>query len=326
MYIIPAMRLLLALALAAGLAHAQPPAKIWRIGYLGDGTSASRAAEIREFRAGMADLGYVDGRNVVIVERWTENLAARRDELAAEFVRLQVDVIVTHGAQAALAVKSATTTIPIVVAVAADFLGSGLVKSLSRPGGNLTGLTDQVGDLAAKEVQLVKEVLPATQLAAIVLDSTNPSAKKSAADMQEAARQLGLRVLVVPVQTAGDLADAFGRIADAGATVAVVIHTPLTVGRRADIAQLALKHRVALIAAPVQFAEAGGLLSYGPDLPRFYRSAAAVVDKILKGAKPADIPIQQPTKFEFVINMKTARALGVAIPQSMLVRADRIID
>lgn len=314
------------LAPACFSALAQPRAKTWHIGFLGDGTPTSRAAEFREFRAGMAELGYREGRNLVIEARWTDGIGARRSALAQELVRMNVDVMVTHGEQAALAAKAATTTIPIVVAVSADFLVNGLVKSLSHPGGNLTGRTDQVRALAAKEVQLLKEVLPNAQLAGVLWESDNINASKAVEDMQAAARDLHLRLLAEPVRTPEEIASAFDRMASGGVTAALVLHTPLTMNHRGDIARIAVQKRIALVGAPVQFAEAGALFSYGPDLPQYFRQAATLVDKILKGAKPQDMPIEQATKFEFVINMRTARALGVSIPPSIFVRADRVID
>ena len=317
----------LALVAASPLgALAQQRARTWRIGYLGDGTREVRAVDIREFRAGMAQLGYVEGRNLVIEERWTQGVQSQRTAFAAQFVRMNVDLIVTHGAQAALAAKAATTTIPIVVAVSSDFINNGLVKSLSRPGANLTGLTDQVGDLAAKEVQLLREAMPKLQLAGLLWESENPNPVKIANDTQAAARELGLRLVLAPVTTPAGVEAAFDNVVSSGAGAVIVVHSPLTVGNRVHIAQLALKHRLAMVGAPVQFSEAGALFSYGPDLPKYFRHAAVVVDKIFKGAKPADIPVEQPTKFEFIINMKTAKALGIAIPQSLLIRADRLID
>ncbi|HUQ74360.1 MAG TPA: ABC transporter substrate-binding protein [Burkholderiales bacterium] len=317
----------LALSIAATPwpALAQQKAKVWRLGYLGDGSAAVRAGDLRQFRLGMAELGYVEGRNLVMDVRWTEADPDGRSRIANEFVKADVDVIVTHGAQAALAAKAATQTIPIVVAVSSDFIANGLVRSLARPGGNLTGLTDQVADLAAKEVQLLKEALPKLQLAGVLWDSDNPNANGIAVDTQDAARKLGLRLLLVPLKKPSEIGKSFEVLTTGGAGAVIVIHSPLTVGNRAQIAEFALNNRMAMIGAPVQFSEAGALLSYGPDLPKYFRYAAVTVDKILKGAKPGDVPIEQPLKFEFVINLNTAQALGIEIPRSLLMRADRLI-
>jgi putative ABC transport system substrate-binding protein len=258
--------------------------------------------------------------------RWTEGDSERRSRFAAELARLNVDVIVTHGVSAAQAVKAATATIPIVVAVAADYLGSGLVTSLARPGGNLTGMTDQVAELSAKEVQILKESVPGMRRLALMWESSNATAARGAAEAQAAARSLGIRILPMLVTNAEDIEQAFNAAVKQRADAAIVMHTPLTVGLRSAIAQFALKRRLPLLSAPTQFADAGALISYGTDLTKYFRKAASYVDKILKGAKPADLPIEQPTRFELVVNMKTARAIGVKIPRSILARADRVIE
>jgi putative ABC transport system substrate-binding protein len=318
---------LVALCAAPLAAKAEQPGKVWRIGYLGDGAAATRASNsLDPFREALAKLGYISGRNVALEVRWTEGNSERRTQLAAELVSLKVDVIVTHGVVAARAVKDATTTIPIVVAVAADFLDSGLVKSLARPGGNLTGITDQVVDLAAKEVQLLKETLPKMQRLALMWESTSPAAVRGAENTQAAARKMGLRVLPMLIADAKDFEEAFDLAAKREADAVIVMHTPLTVEFSGKIAQFAMKKRLPLMSAPTQFAEAGALLSYGTDLTSYFRRAATLVDKILKGAKPADLPIEQPTKFEFVVNMKTAKALGIKIPQSVMVQVNRVIE
>ncbi len=318
---------LLALGAAPLAVKAQQQGKVWRIGFLGDGSAATRATEsIDPFRDALTELGYVAGRNVSIDVRWTEGNAERRIQLAAELVRLKVDVIVTHGVVAARAVKAATTTIPIVVAVSADFLGSGLVTSLAHPGGNLTGMTDQVADLAAKEVQLLKETLPRMQRLALMWESASPAAARGAEDTQTAACSMGLRILPLLITNAEDIERAFEEAAKRKADAVIVMHTPLTVGLRVRIAQLALEKRLPLMSSPTQFTDAGALISYGTDLTKYFRHAAVLVDKILKGAKPADLPVEQPTKFELVINLKTAKALGLTIPQSILLRADRVIE
>lgn len=323
------MRILLALVLVGAVvleAAAQSSGKVWRVGYLGDGLAKVRAADVREFRAGMLELGYVEGRNLVIEERWTEGNPEERARIAAEFVRNKVDVIVTHGSLAALAAKAATTTIPIVVAVSSDFLTNGLVKSLAQPGGNVTGLTDQSADFAPKLVQVMKEALPRARVVGLMWDSVSPNGRKIAADMQTAATQLGLTVAGAPVASAAEIGAAMNRVAKEGVEALLVVHTPLTLGSRKQIADLALANRIPLIAGTIEFAEAGALIVYGSNLSRFFRQAATVVDKVFKGTNPANLPVQQPTRFEFVVNMKAARTLQYSVPPATLARADRVID
>jgi len=318
---------LIVIGAAPIITKAQPSEIIWRIGYLGDGFSATRASEsLDPFREGLVKLGYISGRNISLEVRWTEGKGERRAELASELVRSNCNVIVTHGVLAARAVMQATTTIPIVVAVSADFLDSGLVKSLARPGGNLTGMTDQVVDLAAKEVQLFKETLPRMQRLALMWDRESPTAARGAEESQAAARILGLRVLPLLISNSEDIERAFDSATKQRADAVIVMHSPLTVGLSGKIAQLAIRKRLPLMSAPTQFAEAGALVSYGTDLTSYFRRAATFVDKILKGAKPSDLPIEQPTKFELVVNMKTANTLGIKIPGTVMLRADRVIE
>jgi len=316
--------LALGLRPAAGLAQ---PARVWRIGFLGDGHAATRAPEsVEPLLQGLGELGYQPGRNLWLEVRWTEGIAERRAALAAELVALKPDAIVTHGVPAARALKAATATVPIVVAVTADYIDSGLAASLARPGGNLTGMTDQVADLAAKEVQLLKETLPAMQRLALVWERANAPAARGADDVQAAARVLGLRVLPLPIENETDIEQAFNVAARQQADAVIVMHTPLTVGLRAAIARHALDRRLPLLGSPTQFADAGALISYGTDLTQYFRKAAVYVDRILKGARPADLPIEQPTHFELVVNLKTAKAMGVKVPQAVLVRANRVIE
>jgi putative ABC transport system substrate-binding protein len=312
---------------SAPLALLAQPIKVWRVAYLGDGSPATRSADtFEQFREGMVALGYVTGRNLVIDVRWTESNPERRIALAQELVNLKPDVIVTHGVVAAKIVKAATVTIPIVIAVAADFLNTGLVASLARPGGNLTGMTDQVAELAAKEVQLLKEALPKMQRLAVISEGANPAAVLAAEDMQGAAKKLGLRFQLHLVSNAEEIEKAFDAAAAQRAEAVIISHTPLTVGLRNRIAEYALKRQLPLMSAPRQFPEAGALMSYGPDLSKYFRRAAYFVDKILKGTNPADIPIEQPTSLDLVVNMKTAKALGVKIPNSILLQATKVIE
>jgi putative tryptophan/tyrosine transport system substrate-binding protein len=241
-----------AAALASPLTpHAQPQGKIWRIGFLGDGSAATRADQsLDPFREGMAELGYVVGRNLVLETRWTDSDAERRAKLIDELVRMPVDVLVTHGVQAGLAAKAATKSIPIVIAVAADLVGPGLIASLAHPGGNITGMTDQVADLAGKQVQLLKETLPRMKLVAIIRDSNNPTAVRATEDMQFAADKLGLRVLPITIRNAKEIDAAFATAVKQKADALITTHTPLTIMHRALIARLALERRLPMMSAP----------------------------------------------------------------------------
>lgn len=306
---------------------AQQADKVWRIGFLGDGAAAQRVPiSLEPFRQGLRELGYVEGRNVILEVRWTDGNNERLAEFAREFVRLDVDVIVTHGAPGSFAAKAATARIPIVVAVTADMVGVGLVASLSRPGGNVTGMTDQVTELSGKQVQLLKELLPDVKRVAVLANRTNPAAARTSEATETAARQLGLQVRSLEVRSLGEIEPALDAAARGRAGAVVVAHDPLTVNHRARIARLAVAKRLPIVSASTLFAEAGGLMSYGPDLARFFRRAAVFVDRILKGAKPSDIPVEQPTQFDLFINLRTARALGVTIPPALLRRADRVIE
>lgn len=314
------------LGAASAMAYAQQPTKLWRIGYLGDGTPAARGGDLIDFRAGLAELGYIEGRNIVLEVRWTDGVNERRTILANELARLNVDVIVTHGAPAALAAKAASRTIPIVIAAVADILNTGLVSSLARPGGNVTGMSDHVTEVAAKNVELLKEILPNVQFAGLIWEGDNPGAQLTADAMRAAAQRLKLRLQLAAVTSIEQLERAMESVAAARAGAVIVVQSPLTVGSRTRIAQLALQKQLPMIAGSVQFTEAGALVSYGSDHKNRYRHAAVFVDKILKGTKPSDIPVEQPTKYELIINIKTAKAVGIVIPPSVLLRADRTIN
>jgi putative ABC transport system substrate-binding protein len=295
------------LGLLAGplAADAQLSGKVTRIGYLGDGSSAARAAiSLEPFREGLRELGYIEGLNVI----------------------LEVDVIVTHGAPGALAAKAATTRIPIVVAVAAEMVDIGLVASLARPGGNVTGISDQTTELSGKVVELLRETLPGLNSVGMLWNPKNPGAARRSEATETSARALGFRVRSQAVRDLNDIAEAFEALARDRVGAVVVVGDPLTVEHRTRIAQLALKKRLPTISATGMLTEAGGLMSYGANVPEMFRHAAVYVDKILKGARPADLAVQQPTKLELVVNLKTAKALGLTIPQSVLLRADEVIE
>jgi ABC-type uncharacterized transport system substrate-binding protein len=308
-------------------ARAQSARRLWRVGYLGDGPRAERVGiNFEPFREGLRDLGYVEGENIIIEERWTDGRAERLPVLASELVRLKVDVIVTHGVRSTRAVQAATRTIPIVVAVMPDPVGAGLVASLARPGGNTTGLSDQVAELAEKEIDILKEALPHVRRVAILWHEGNPGAKLTFEQTRSATQKMGLATEVVAVTDAHQLETAIARAARYRPDALVVIHDILTVSHRALIAETALKHGLPTICGSSPFVDAGGLIAYAPNLPSLFKRSAVFVDRILRGAKPADIPIEQPTRFELRVNLKTAKALGLTIPPSLLARADQVIE
>ena len=305
--------------------QAQQPKKIPRIGYLGDGSAGSRGPiTLEPFREGLRELGYVEGQNILIEVRWTDSKSERLPELVGELIGLKVDVIVTHGLPAARAAKIATTDIPIVVATAADFVGNGLVTSLAHPGGNVTGTSDQNTELSGKQVQLLKELLPGLKRVAILENPMNPAAVRTSEETKKAARDLGLQVKPLPVRSPDEIAEALEMAAKGRADAVIVVHDSWLIEHRVQIAQLALKKRLPTLSAAL-LAEAGGLMTYGANSEALFKHAAVFVDKILKGRKPADLPVEQPTKFELVINLKTAKQIGLTIPPSVLYRADKII-
>ena len=323
-------KLLIALgsgALAAPLAPfaQQQPAKIARIGFLGTETASAYLSRVEALRAGLRELGYAEGRNIVIEFRWADGNNDRLPELASELVRLKVDVLVTHGIRGGLAAKRATTTIPIVVAAAGDAVATGLVASLARPGGNVTGSTFFALELYAKRLELLKEAFPRTRRIAFLVNPDNATVAPAVAASERAAKTLKVELHQVAVRGPNEFSSAFSAMArNRLEAVSVTEDAIFNVNAKA-IADLAAKHRLLSIGGR-DVAEAGGLMGYGANLPELFRRAAYFVDKILKGAKPGDLPVERPTTFEFIINRKTAKALGVAIPQSILLRADRVID
>ena len=313
--------------LAAPLAvDAQQPGKVARIGVLSQGSSIS-GPHIREaFRQGLRDLGYAEGQNIVIEYRYAEGKAERLPDLAAELLRLKVDVIVSGGTLAPLAAKHATGTIPIVMSAAGDPVGTGLVPSLAKPGGNVTGLSNFSADLTAKRLQLLKEILPGVSRVAVLWNGANPIAALLMRETEAAARALGLQVQSLEVRGPDEFENALPAAVSGGAGALFVVDDPLVFIARLRIADFAARNRLPMTAIYREFAEAGGLMTFGANLADLNRRAAIYVDKILKGAKPADLPVEQPTKFDLVINLKTAKALGLTIPQSLLVRADEVIQ
>jgi len=309
------------------VAEAQQAERVWRIGYLGGGSRERLLPEVQALESGLRDLGYVEGRNAVFEHRFADGRLERLPDLAAEMVRIQLDVIVAANPQI-VAVKQATTTIPIVMVSVPDPIGRGLIASLARPGGNITGLSFiATTELWGKRLQLLKETSPRVSRVAALWA---PSVPGRAADFQrteEAARQLRLTLLPVPVRDADDIENAFGAMTKARAEALILVGADsFTLNGRHVITARAARLRLPAIYPLRQFVEAGGLLSYDPSLREQFRRAATYVDKILRGAKPADLPVEQPTKFELVINLKTAKALGLTIPPSLLGRADEVIQ
>jgi putative ABC transport system substrate-binding protein len=325
-------RLALVLALAvlgAPLAlKAQQPAKVFRVGILGTfpPTTPEGSRLQGAFLEGLRELGYMEGRNLVIERRYAEGNEDRLPELAAELVRLKLDVIVAMGGSPPYAAKGATSTIPIVFTNNGDPVGSGLVASLARPGGNVTGLSLTTPELLGKRLQLLKETVPGVSRVAVLSNPTSPMHALSLREAEVAARALHVQVQIVEARAPGELAGAFSAATKGSAGALVVLGGPLYMRERTRIAELAAKSRLPVMAAQREYAEAGSLLAYGANLRESHRRAAAYVDKILKGAKPGDLPIEEPTKFELVVNLKTARALGLTIPPTVLARADEVIQ
>jgi putative ABC transport system substrate-binding protein len=303
---------------------AQQPGKLPTIGFLGGATASAWSNWSAAFVQRLRELGWSEGRTVSIEYRWAEGRYERAAEIAAEFVRLKVDVILTSGG-VLLAAKQATSTIPIVFAVANDPVGAGFVSSLARPGGNITGLSLQTTDLAAKRLELLREFVPSIRHLAILANTGNPAAVAETDEVQTAARILGLKVAMFEMRRAEDLASAFAAF-KSGAEALYVCTDPLVLTQRARINTLALAARLPTIYGPREHVELGGLMSYGANFPDLFRRSADLVDKILRGAKPGDIPVEQPTKFDLVINLTTAKALGIEIPPTLLARADEVIE
>ena len=314
-------------ALAAPLAaFAQQRGKVWRIGFLGAASASSFAGRVEALRAGLRDLGYVEGKNLVIEFRWAEGKYERFPELAADLVRLKVDVIVTHGNPGIIAAKNATSTLPIVMAASADPVALGFVASLARPGGNVTGLTGIAPETVAKRLELLVDVFPRTKQVAVLFNPDNPGYIRLVFPVMEvAAASLKLGLQQFPVRGPGEFDSAFAAMAKIRVDAVVTTDDGVLAANFGAIAKLAAKMRLPSIGLG-EFAEAGGLMAYGADRRELFRRAAYFVDRILKGAKPADLPVEQATRFETVLNQKTARALGIQFPQAVLARADRVIE
>jgi putative ABC transport system substrate-binding protein len=307
-------------------ARAQQTARLPSIGFLTAGILGEGNPGLQALRESLRQLGWVEGKTIVINYRYAENHNDRLPKLAAELVHLNVDVIVAAGTLAPLAAKRATTTIPIVMTSAGDPLETGLVASLARPGGNVTGLSLMMSDVSGKRLELLKELVPRLARVAVLWNSTNPYPKVVFKETQDAARTLGIDVQSLGVKDPADLAAAFGLVRQKRPDGFLTIDDPFTVSQLNQILDFAAANRLPAIYGLEEFAEAGGLMSYGASVPDLYRRAAAYVDKILRGAKPGELPVEQPTKFDLVINLKTAKALGLSVPQTLLVTADHVIE
>jgi len=307
------------------IAEAQQPKKVPQIGFLSSRTSDAEKSRLAAFQQGLRELGYLGGKNIAIEYRYAEGNFEKLPELAAELVRLKVDVLVTTGAPAAHAAKNATSVIPIVMGNAADPVGTGLVASLARPGGNITGLSDFNEGVITKRLELLKEVVPTASRVAILLNPANPTNPLQLKETRAAAPALGVTLLSLEVKGPDDIDRAFRAMRKERAGSLIVFGDPMIETHRRRVAELAVKNRLPAIYAQRTWVDAGGLMSYGTNFDDLYRRAATYVDKILKGAKPADLPVEQPMKFELVINLKTAKQIGLTIPPNVLARADKVI-
>jgi putative ABC transport system substrate-binding protein len=305
--------------------RAQQATKVPTIGILGSGIPATEGQWYTAFVQRLRKLGWIDGRTVAIEYRWAEGRDVRAAEIAAEFVQRKVDVIVTSATAGVVAAKQATSVIPIVFAAAGDPVGTGLVASLARPGGNVTGLSIQQTDLAGKRLELLREVIPSLRRLAMLVNVGNPLAVLDLGEVQAAARTFGLEVITLEIRRGEDITPAFEALKGRAEALYVVID-PLVGTHRIRINTLVLAARLPTMHTLREGVEAGGLMSYGANLPDLFRRAADFVDKILRGAKPADLPVEQPTKFDLVINLTTAKALGLEIPSTLLARADEVIE
>ena len=314
---------LLAMPLAG---ETQNGRKLYRVGYLGNSSASLEPNLVEAFRQGMRDLGYIEGKNLVIEFRWAEGRYHRFASLVTDLIHLPVDVIVTAGTPGTLAAKNATKTIPVVMAVSGDAVGTGLVKSLARPGGNVTGLTTMASELEGKRLELLREMLPKLARITVLKNDVNPLMAIQFKQTAAAAKSSRVALEAVDIRVVDDFEKAFASIAKARPDAIIVLADRFLLAERERILTFAAEQRFAAMYPYREFVEHGGLISYSPNYAESFRSAAKYVDKILKGAKPADLPVEQPTKFELVVNLKTAKTLGIKIPNSVLVRADKVIE
>ena len=319
------LMLLLAGAMTAARALRAQQRAMPVIGYLASGSPDSSAPSVTGFRQGLSETGYVEGQSVVIEYRWAEGRYDRLPALAANLVDLRVDVIVASGSTAPRAAKNATSAIPIVFA-GGDPVAGGLVASFARPGGNLTGFSLMVGELMPKRLELLSDLIPQARSIALLVNPNSASTERTIRDLQEAARAKGVQLIILKAGTESEIEGAFGSLVERQAHALLVGADPFFNSRREQLVALASRHAVPAIYEWREFVTSGGLISYGPSLTSIYRQLGIYAGRIVKGAKPADLPVQQPTTFELVVNLKTAKALGLTVPQTILARADEVIE
>ncbi|HEU4350392.1 MAG TPA: ABC transporter substrate-binding protein [Burkholderiales bacterium] len=307
------------------VARAEQPAKVTRIGFLGAVSAEDLRIHLDALREGLRDLGHVEGKNLIIEYRWAEGKYDRLPKLAAELVRLDVSIIVTHGTPGSLAAKRATATVPIVMAISGDAVATGLIQSIARPGGNVTGSTFFFPELNAKRVDLLKEAIPPIRLIGVLVNPNNASHVPALRAMEATARSLQLEIHPFPAKEPGQFAGAFSAMVERRVEAVAVVDDRMLIAGGRTIAKLAMTRRLPIIGGR-ELIEGDGLMAYGVDFVPMYRRAATFVDKILKGAKPADLPVEQAAKFELVVNLRAARALGINMPLSILLRADQVIE
>jgi len=313
------------LAAWGAVALAQQQKKVPRIGFLTTLSPSTISDRIEAFRQGLRELGYVEGKNIVIEWRYAEEKLDRLPALVSELVGLKVDVIVTGGTAATRPAKQATVTIPIVMAFDDDPIGSGFAASLARPGGNITGLSTQASEISGKRLELLREIVPKLSRVAVLGTSTRPGNAQSLREVELAAGALGVKLQYLDVLSPEDIETAFRGASKGRAEAVLTLNSTVLISHRRQVADLAVKSRLPAIYYAPEFVEDGGLVTYGVSITDLFRRAASYVDKILKGAKPADLPVEQPTKFEFVINLKAAKQIGLTIPPNVLARADKVI-
>ena len=306
-------------------AEAQQPKKVSRIGFLSAVSPSSISPRTEAFRQGLRELGYVEGKSIVIEYRWAEGKFDRMPDLAAELVRLKVDVILSGGPTATRPAKGATGTIPIVMAFDNDPVGSGFVASLARLGGNITGLSTLSPEISGKQLELLKEIVPRLSRVAVLIISKAPGTAQALKEMELAAGAFGVKLQYLEVRDPKDIETAFRAASKEGADAVIVLPSPVTLSQRRQVVDFAATRRLPGIYWATEFVEAGGLMTYSVSFTDLFRRTATYVDKILKGAKPADLPVEQPTKFEFIINLKAAKQIGLTIPPNVLARADKVI-
>ena len=318
--------LALALLSAPPAADAQEPAKVPRVGFLSPGSPSGWQYSLEALRQGLRDLGYVEGKSIALEVRWAEDKPERLPDLAAELVRLKCDVIVAMSTPGVLAVKQATRTTPIVMTIVSDPVGAGAVASLARPGGNITGLSLMHPEVTGKRLQLLTEVVPRPSRVAVLWNPSNPNSSPLVRETEAAARSLGVQLHLREARSTAEIEGAFSAMTSDRVRAVIVLPDALFLDQRKQVVALAAKGRLPAMYYTRNFVDAGGLMAYGPNQADNVRRAATYVDKILKGARPADLPVEQPTKFELVINLKTAKVLGLTIPRSVLSLADEVIQ